>query len=111
MADIMRGCSLKDLKASFDSLKMTYDASREVIEGLRKAKSWAEDSLRGLYPALFSMARRCDVGSTVLNEAGECARATEVKAVMRELQDELASCESYLLLVLLDADCPRQLIE
>ena len=111
MTDIIRGCSLKDLKASFDSLKAAYDASREVIEDLNKAKSWAEDSLRGLYRILFSMACRSDVGSTVLNDAGECTRATEMKAVMREMQDELVACGLSLLLVRLDTDCPRQPIE
>jgi len=111
VVDIIRGCSLKDLKASFDSMKTAYDASRDVIEDLRKAKSWAEDSLRGLYPILFSIAWRFDAGSTVLNDAGEYARAAEVKAVMRELQEELADCGLSLLLVRHDTDCPRQPIE
>ena len=85
--------------------------SREVIEDLRKAKSWAKDSLRGLYIVLLSMAWRFDVGWTVLNDTGECNHATSVKAVMRELQDELANCGLSLLLSWLDTDCPGQSIE
>lgn len=70
------GTNYAQLQTSFQSLKLSYDASQALLSEMRHVRGWAADGLRTLEP--------------LLDAANNYTRAGELKMVLGELQDELA---------------------
>lgn len=84
---------------SYD-LKTSYHISQDLLDEMRKARSAAVDGLHGGSFALpgISLEITDDSNSlrALLDEAGQYARASEFKAPVSELQQEIVGCK-YLL--------------
>jgi len=83
---------------SFHSLKLSYDACQTLLNEMRHARGWAADGLRSMSFPCCVIPGEVDTNMIVvaleplLDADKNYTRAGEIKALVGELQDELAGC-------------------
>jgi hypothetical protein len=94
------GSSYTRLQASFHSLKISYDASQGLLSEMRHARGWAADGLQSTMILLYFRVTNANMPAVelepLLDADGNYVHSGEVKALIGQLQDELAGCTHVL---------------